>query len=121
MDFSDRLNLLPDNVRRKILDSICGIPAVAAPLNADNANDSVSSAALRYSSERVVGNDATKRGHLSPALPDVKLVAGACIVDSFIDDDAIHVSQWRHGFIWVWAGTALLQLRSHGDGFCGLP
>ncbi|EFJ43296.1 hypothetical protein VOLCADRAFT_96541 [Volvox carteri f. nagariensis] len=83
MDLTERINLLPDTVRRQILQAVCGnsssphttTPPDARPVAVNHAKDlSRHVEALRSKSSLPAHG----------ILPEIRLTAGVCIVDDFI-------------------------------------
>lgn len=120
MDIYSRLDALPDSVRRHILDAIVGPPRPSPTSSEPPATSALSAATC--AAARHGGPQPPKPPAAPAAVPGLKLVGGACVVDGFLSPDLVEVralTQKTHSAQcrgrWIQPITRLGQ-RGHGMG-----
>ncbi|GLC55882.1 hypothetical protein PLESTB_001039600 [Pleodorina starrii] len=93
MDLTQRIDLLPDNVRRQILQAVCGnnnspSASASAPSTAGAGTESSNNVCKNGEPAAATGGPASRLCS-GQRPPEVRLVAGACIIDEFISQDHV--------------------------------
>ncbi|GFR46697.1 hypothetical protein Agub_g8316, partial [Astrephomene gubernaculifera] len=88
MDITDRINLLPDAVRRQILHAICGTTGHQPEHDDPNTKDTATHINSYGPSNASSRADAPSPARLDIAC-EIKLVGGACIIDNFISTEEV--------------------------------